>query len=251
MITSHGRLKVPNRRRRALLVVPAAAGLAALAACSSSSSSSSSAPSSAPASSSAAAGSGTSASGAAAATAEGLKTASIGGVAVLTIHSVDLGGAPVEPVGFPLEARLSLLGAVDLFHVLGAEQREHLANAMVPRDFGAGERIIEEGAAGQTFYVVASGTVAVTTKRGVEVTRLTRGQYFGEMGVVEESVRSADAYAHEPSTLWRIDRGKFDQLLFTDKELAYAVLWTLVRTLSGRLRETNEKMKAFFAMSKF
>jgi CRP-like cAMP-binding protein len=55
----------------------------------------------------------------------------------------------------------------------------------------------------------------------------------------------------ERSTLWRIDRPKFDQLLFTDKELAYAVLWTLVRTLSGRLRETNEKMKAFFAMSKF
>jgi predicted lipoprotein with Yx(FWY)xxD motif len=102
MITSHDRLKVRNRRRRALLVVPAAvAGLAALAACSSSSSSSSSAPSSAPASSSAptssapaatssaAAGSsasagGSSASGAAAATAEGLKTATIGGVTVLT-----------------------------------------------------------------------------------------------------------------------------------------------------------------------
>jgi len=102
MITSHDSLKVRNRRRRALLVVPAAvAGLAALAACSSSSSSSSSAPSSAPASSSAptssapaatssaAAGSsasagGSSASGAAAATAEGLKTATIGGVTVLT-----------------------------------------------------------------------------------------------------------------------------------------------------------------------
>jgi predicted lipoprotein with Yx(FWY)xxD motif len=93
---------MPNRRRRALLVVPAvAAGLAALAACSSSSSSSSSAPSStpattsAPATSSAAAGSSASAtgsaasgsgstSGAAAATAEGLKTATIGGVTVLT-----------------------------------------------------------------------------------------------------------------------------------------------------------------------
>jgi predicted lipoprotein with Yx(FWY)xxD motif len=90
MITSHDRLKVPYRRRRGLLVVPAVvAGLAALAACSSSSSSSSSAPSSAPASSSAAAGStatagGSSASGAAQATAEGLKTATIGGVTVLT-----------------------------------------------------------------------------------------------------------------------------------------------------------------------
>jgi predicted lipoprotein with Yx(FWY)xxD motif len=99
MITSHDRLKVPNRRRRSLLVVPAvAAGLAALAACSSTSSSSSSAPasapassapassapaSSAPASSSASAGGG-SASGAAAATAVGLKTATIGGVSVLT-----------------------------------------------------------------------------------------------------------------------------------------------------------------------
>ena len=96
MITSPDKLKVPNRHRRGLLVVPAVvAGLAALAARSSSSSSSSSAPSSAPAASSAPAPSsapasssapagGSSASGAAQATAEGLKTASVGGVTVLT-----------------------------------------------------------------------------------------------------------------------------------------------------------------------
>ena len=92
MRTSQDRLKIPNRRRRALLAVPAAAaGLAALAACSSSSSSSSSAPasttptsgSSTPAGSTATPG-GSSASGAAAATAVGLKTATIGGVTVLT-----------------------------------------------------------------------------------------------------------------------------------------------------------------------
>jgi len=98
MIISPDRLKVRNRRRRGLLLVPAvAAGLAALAACSSSSSSSSSAPSSSspssssssspssssPAGSSASAG-GSSASGAAQATAVGLKTATIGGVSVLT-----------------------------------------------------------------------------------------------------------------------------------------------------------------------
>jgi predicted lipoprotein with Yx(FWY)xxD motif len=79
MITSHDRLKVTNRPRRALLVLPVAAvGLAALAACSSSSSSSSSAPtSSTPTASS-------TASGTAAATAAGVKTASIGGVTVLT-----------------------------------------------------------------------------------------------------------------------------------------------------------------------
>jgi predicted lipoprotein with Yx(FWY)xxD motif len=85
MITSHGRLKVTNRPRRALLVIPAAAaGLAALAACSSSSSSSSSAPTSSTPSASSTPTGGSTASGTAAATAAGVKTASIGGVTVLT-----------------------------------------------------------------------------------------------------------------------------------------------------------------------
>ena len=36
---------------------------------------------------------------------------------------------------------------------------------------------------------------------------------------------------------------------FLDKDLAYEILWTFVRTLSVRLRETNDKIKAFFALS--
>jgi hypothetical protein len=39
--------------------------------------------------------------------------------------------------------------------------------------------------------------------------------------------------------------------MFTDKDLAYVLLWTFVRTLSERLRETNEKLRAFFAVSKW
>ena len=39
--------------------------------------------------------------------------------------------------------------------------------------------------------------------------------------------------------------------MFTDKDLAYVLLWTFVRTLSERLRETNDKMRTFFAISKF
>jgi predicted lipoprotein with Yx(FWY)xxD motif len=75
---SHDKQNVFSRRRRALLVAPAAAGLAALAACSSSSSSSSTSPSSTPA------GTSTAASGSAGAAAAGLKTATIGGVTLLT-----------------------------------------------------------------------------------------------------------------------------------------------------------------------
>jgi CRP/FNR family cyclic AMP-dependent transcriptional regulator len=147
------------------------------------------------------------------------------------------------------------LAQVALFQGLNHSQLRKVAAICQPETVESGALIFKEGEPAQSMYVLVSGKVRISRQvpgMGEEALAiLDAGQYFGEMGVVEESVRSADAYAHQQSTLWRIDRGQFDQLLFTDKELGYAVLWTLVRTLSARLRETNEKMKAFFAMSKF
>jgi small-conductance mechanosensitive channel/CRP-like cAMP-binding protein len=128
--------------------------------------------------------------------------------------------APAEATGIPHEARLTLLAAVDLFRVLRDEERAHLAHAMVPRVFGAGERILEEGAPGQTFYLVASGTVAVTTKRGVEVTRLSRGQYFGEMSLLTGEPRSATVVAVEDAVLFELDRPGFAELFARHAGLA-------------------------------
>jgi hypothetical protein len=78
---------------------------------------------------------------------------------------------------------------------------------------------------------------------------LERGQYFGEMSLIEEGPRSADAIAHTSCLLYELSREKLDEVMFTDKELASTLLWTFVRTLSSRLRETNDKIRAFFALS--
>ncbi len=69
------------------------------------------------------------------------------------------------------------------------------------------------------------------------------------MALVDETPRSADAIAHSACTLGVLHREALDSLMFTDKELGYAVLWTFVRTLASRLRDTNDKIKAFFAMA--
>jgi small-conductance mechanosensitive channel len=127
---------------------------------------------------------------------------------------------PLAREDFPLESRLALVASVDLFGVLGAEEREHLARSMVPRRFGAGERIIEEGAPGQTFYLVADGTVAVATKRGVEVTRLSRGQYFGEMSLLTGEPRSATVVAVDDAVLLELDRPGFGALFVDQPGLA-------------------------------
>jgi CRP/FNR family cyclic AMP-dependent transcriptional regulator len=150
---------------------------------------------------------------------------------------------------------LDLLGHVPLFEGLSHAQLKKLGELCETEQVKRGSYVFREGDAGAAMFVVVEGKVRISRQvpgMGEEALAiLSPGAAFGEMALVEEAPRSADAIAHETATLLRIDREKLDQLLFTDKELAYAVLWALLRTLSARLRETNEKMKAFFAMAKF
>ena len=55
--------------------------------------------------------------------------------------------------------------------------------------------------------------------------------------------------AHTACALLAIRREDLDRVMFLDKDLAYALLWSFVRTLSSRLRETSEKLRSFFALA--
>lgn len=151
---------------------------------------------------------------------------------------------------------VTLLKKVPLFQGLTNSQLQKIATLAVARSFEGSARIFNEGEVGDAMYVVVEGRVRISkTVAGIgeeALAILEPGQYFGEMALIEEnSPRSADAIAHVPCTVWSIERARLEQLMFTDKDLAYVLLWTFVRTLSGRLRETNDKIKGFFAISKF
>jgi CRP/FNR family transcriptional regulator, cyclic AMP receptor protein len=148
---------------------------------------------------------------------------------------------------------LELLKKVTLFEGLTSAHLAKVAALLVERDVAAGEYLFREGESGTDFFVVLSGRVRISKiVPGVgeeALAILEPGAYFGEMSLVDETPRSADAVAHVSCKLGVFRRDDFDQLMFTDKEIAYSVLWTFVRTLSTRLRETNEKIKGFFALS--
>ncbi|MFP2912130.1 Crp/Fnr family transcriptional regulator [Pyxidicoccus sp. 3LFB2] len=149
----------------------------------------------------------------------------------------------------------AVLKKVALFEGLTQGQLAKVAQIGHSRDYPAGAFLFREGEAGQEMFVIEKGKVRISkTVPGIgeeALAILETGQYFGEMAVIEESPRSADAIAHIGCTVWVIERSKLDQLMFTDKDLAYVLLWTFVRTLSERLRETNDKIKSFFAISRF
>ncbi|HZH04025.1 MAG TPA: cyclic nucleotide-binding domain-containing protein [Myxococcaceae bacterium] len=100
-----------------------------------------------------------------------------------------------------------LLASVDLFATLSKAESAALAAQVVPRSFGTGERIVEAGQPGQTFYLVASGEVVVHVgNTEQELKRLGPGNYFGEMSLLTGEPRTATVTAAEDSVLLELNR---------------------------------------------
>ena len=150
---------------------------------------------------------------------------------------------------------VEILRKVALFEGLTNAQLRKLAGALEQVEFKGNAHIFKEGDPGTSMFIIAEGKVRISKMVpgiGEEALAiLERGQYFGEMSLIEDGPRSADAIAHIACKLYELQREKLDEVMFTDKELAYVLLWTFVRTLSARLRETNDKIRAFFALSSF
>lgn len=149
----------------------------------------------------------------------------------------------------------SFLRKVALFEGLNSSQLKKLGAALTRTRFPAGAYIFREGEPGASMYLIEEGKVRISKSvPGVgeeALAILEPGQYFGEMSLIEADSRSADAIAHISVSLYELSREKLEEVMFTDKDLASVLLWTFVRTLSARLRETNDKIRAFFALSSF
>ena len=115
--------------------------------------------------------------------------------------------------------------------------------------------LFRENDPGDAMYVLLEGRVRISKMvEGIgeeALAILEPGAFFGEMALIDDAPRSADAKAHVDCKLAEIRRDELEQLLFVDRELAHDLLWAFCRTLSARLRETNDKIKAFFALSAF
>jgi CRP-like cAMP-binding protein len=140
-----------------------------------------------------------------------------------------------------------------LFGSLPADRLRRIADIATHRDLPAGAIIFREGEEGDEMFVVVAGKVRISKRVpgvGEEALGiLEAGSHFGEMAMVDDSPRSADALAHTACALAVLRRQALEALMFVDKDLACDLLWAFVRTLAARLRETNEKIAGFFAMS--
>src|SRR5881398_2596902 len=105
-----------------------------------------------------------------------------------------------------------------------------LAALMRPRPYAKDEVIYLKGDPGTAFYVIASGKVkiALTSPDGKEliIRRLGPGDFHGELALLDDQPRSADAIATEHSVLLVLQRDSFRQFLDEHCDAATKLLAT-------------------------
>jgi len=133
-----------------------------------------------------------------------------------------------------------LLAKIPMFEGLGAEDLKALAKSLVEREFAAGQLIMSLGDAGTSMFIVATGNVNIhlpgEASRRISLKDIGDGEYFGELALFDDKPRSASAVATTNSVLLELGRDTLSKYLESRPHAAM----TLLRTLAGRLRETNE-----------
>ena len=107
----------------------------------------------------------------------------------------------------------AFINSIELFSALTLPQKESLVHAFVSHVFPPGHRIVNEGDPGDLFYIVKEGVV-VCLKGGVEIRRLSKGEFFGEQALLYTSgVRTATVVSEGPVKCVSIGRTDLAQVL--------------------------------------
>ena len=148
---------------------------------------------------------------------------------------------------------IELLKKINLFETLLEPELMKIAKICRPEAAAKDAVVFKEGDAGDRCFIIVKGEVRISKfipHIGEEALAVLKpGDYFGEMALIDNFPRSAHAIVNSDAELLSINKTELDKILIMDRELGYKLLWAFTKTLSKRLRETNEKMACFLAMT--
>ncbi|MFM7405775.1 MAG: Crp/Fnr family transcriptional regulator [Cuspidothrix sp.] len=119
---------------------------------------------------------------------------------------------------------------------------EWMLNIATEHDYPAERAVLMEDAWGNAVYFIVSGWVKVRRTKGEEsvaIAILGRGDFFGEMAVLDESPRSTDVISLSQVKLLSVSRERFIQILFKDPQLHHRMLQLMVK----RVRHINLRLQ--------
>jgi CRP/FNR family cyclic AMP-dependent transcriptional regulator len=132
----------------------------------------------------------------------------------------------------------AVIESVPFFSGVDKKQLKALVEAGRVRSFKSGDKVVSEGDMGIGFYVLLDGRVEV--RKGTKtLATLTKGQFFGEMSLIDEERRSADVFAIEPTRCFLLTPWIFTRLLNKNPGIAMRMLKELAKRLRAAQSTTG------------
>jgi CRP/FNR family transcriptional regulator, cyclic AMP receptor protein len=146
---------------------------------------------------------------------------------------VSRGGRGVVRQG--IAERERALGRAPLFAGLSRRHLRALARVSGIVHHDEGDTVVKEGAGGAVFFVVLEGKAKVVRKTRT-VARLRRGDFFGEMSILDGRPRNASVVAETPSTFLTLAAKDFRAVLEQEPRIAGRILEVMAVRLRDRER---------------
>lgn len=143
---------------------------------------------------------------------------------------------------------LVMLHSIPMFAGVPDTQLEQIAKVALHRKVARHTTIVHSGDGTDSLYVIVSGSAKVLNSdeegREVIITLLGPGEFFGEMGLIDGSPRSADVVANEACELLVIGKNDFTRCLADNFDLCLNIMKSLVH----RLRDADRKIESLALM---
>lgn len=138
----------------------------------------------------------------------------------------------------------SVLKRVPLFSKIEDKELEKITEISHLKKYRKDEDIFSEGEVGDALYILVSGVVKVfrTSSDGriKTLALLQKGDFLGEMAILEKEIRSANVRAVEDAEMLVINRRDFEASLTTNPQIAFKIM----ETLCARLRDADKQIES-------
>ena len=144
----------------------------------------------------------------------------------------------LEQTMFTILEKTLLLKTVDLFQEIPGELLSQVSKISKARPYEKDSAIFKEGDAGDSMFIVFEGIVSIK-KGSKEIAELKKGASLGEMALLDNETRSADAIAKEDSVLLKINQDVFYELMESNAD----IMKQIIKLLTARIRKANVKLE--------
>jgi len=144
-----------------------------------------------------------------------------------------------------LMQKISLIAGVDIFKPLSEKEQQILATELREEIYASGERILEQGNKGSTFYLIKSGMVRVSVLRGsrdVQIAELSDADFFGEMSFLAGEKCNATITAETDTVVYALTHTVLGDILKSNSRLAEdlaVVLENRTKSAAGQLAQAG------------